>query len=483
MLWQETSQWNSTLHGTDQCSTTCTETTQHWLLSSSRKMHNMPYFAYMIHTITLIATSTTREIGESVLFQPVLKASLTCHSWIITAHISLGHLECHWKYFNRQVDKTCQLLQFLSHHPTAPTHLLSPLQVELTNINDIYDSCKPTIISAINHLTTDPSFDEHVNGNTCHKRSLLPFLGDALRWLTGTATTKDVNSIKECVNQLIETQSTQQETLVHIVSILHITRCAAQVNRHGINILMDKVDETSHDVNNLYNLTTSLATSLSYHQLTLYIRWVLANLWDSLSYIKTVSTHTMDYTDAAMTGTLSPHILPIMDLKKMLSHIEETLPSALHLPVSCEDTLHFYWYLCTHVLIANRQFLLLIDVPIQDRSQQLSVYKIFTFDIPHGNFTVCYDISTQYLGIIQDETMAVEISPWQFMICQEANGQFCTISTPFQPLANPPSCITALYTKNAASISTRCSLQIRKTSDVSMPSQLAPSVWILTTIP
>ena len=152
----------------------------------------------------------------------------------------------------------------------------------------------------------------------------------------------------------------------------------------------------------------------------------------------------MDYTDAATRGTLSPHILLIKDLKRMLSHIEETLPSTLHLPVSSEDTLHFYRYLHTHVLIANKQFLLRIHVPIQDQSKQLSIYKIFTLDIPHGNFTACYDISTQYLGITQDETMAVEISPQQFRICQEADGQFCTIPTPFQLLANPPSCITSL---------------------------------------
>ena len=69
-----------------------------------------------------------------------------------------------------------------------------------------------------------------------------------------------------------------------------------------------------------------------------------------------------------MTGTLLPHVLPIMDLERMLVHIEETLPPTLHPPVSSEDTLHFYRYLCTHVLIANKQFLLLIDVPIQDRS-------------------------------------------------------------------------------------------------------------------
>ena len=28
----------------------------------------------------------------------------------------------------------------------------------------------------------------------------------------------------------------------------------------------------------------------------------------------------------------------------------------------------------------------------------------------------------------------------QFQTCQQANGQFCHISTPFQPLANPPTC-------------------------------------------
>ena len=95
--------------------------------------------------------------------------------------------------------------------------------------------------------------------------------------------------------------------------------------------------------------------------------------------------------------------------------------------------------------------------------------------------TACYDINTQYLRIMQDETMAVEISPQQIRICQEANGQFCTIPTPSQLLENQLSCIIALYAKNIASISARCSLQIRRTSDVSMPSQLTLNIWILTT--
>ena len=116
---------------------------------------------------------------------------------------------------------------------------------------------------------------------------------------------KDVSSIKARINQLTATQSSKQKTLVHIISILNVTQYAAQVNRHIINILMDKVDETPHDISNLYNLTTSLATSVSFHQLILHIRSVFANLHDSLNYIRMVSTHTMDYIDAATSGTLS----------------------------------------------------------------------------------------------------------------------------------------------------------------------------------
>ena len=206
----------------------------------------------------------------------------------------------------------------------------------------------------------------------------------------------------------------QQETMAHILSILNMTWYAAQINRQHINILMDRVDEMVQDVNNLYNLTTSLATSLSYYQLVLHIRSVLANLQDLLSYIKSVLMHIMDFVDAATTGALLPNVLFIADLKQMLSHIEESLPTTMHLPVSSEDTLHFYRYLHTHVLIANRQFLLLIDVPIQDQTQQISIYRIFTLDIPHGNFTACYEVDTKYLAITWDKTMAVEMLYQQY---------------------------------------------------------------------
>ena len=141
-----------------------------------------------------------------MIFQPVLQAYPTRHFWIVTVHISLGNLECHWKLFKRQ------------QHPSASTQFLTTLQLELSNIQDIYKSSETTIISTINLISSNQP-----HPITRCKRSLLPFLGTALSWLSGTATTKDICSIKTRINQLIATQSSQCNTLVHIISILNVT--------------------------------------------------------------------------------------------------------------------------------------------------------------------------------------------------------------------------------------------------------------------
>ena len=213
--------------------------------------------------------------------------------------------------------------------------------------------------------------------------------------------------------------------------------------------------------------------------MTLHIKSVFANLCDSFHYIQTVSTHTMEYIDASTSGTLLPHVLPVIDLQ-MLQHIADTLPPTLHLPISPEDTLHFYRYLCTHILIKNKQFLLLIDISIQDRSCQVTIHHTLTLDIPHGNYSAHYDVNTKYFGVTKDATMAVELSTTQFQACQQVNGQFCCIPTPFQPLANPPTCIAALYAKSKTGLASKCSLQICKTTTTNLPTQIAPDVWILT---
>ena len=49
---------------------------------------------------------------------------------------------------------------------------------------------------------------------------------------------------KKRISSLIETQENQQKTMVHIVSILNLTRYETQVNRQWINIIFKGIDKT-----------------------------------------------------------------------------------------------------------------------------------------------------------------------------------------------------------------------------------------------
>ena len=89
--------------------------------------------------------------------------------------------------------------------------------------------------------------------------------------LTGTAMIKDVDSIKTRINQLTGTQHNQEETLVHIISILSVTRYATHIDREYINIVMSAAEKMHQDVTTLYNITHSLYTSLSYQQIVLHM--------------------------------------------------------------------------------------------------------------------------------------------------------------------------------------------------------------------
>ena len=66
--------------------------------------------------------------------------------------------------------------------------------------------------------------------------------------------------------------------------------------------------------------------------------------------------------------------LQVEEQRNMLRHIESELPSMMHLPISLDNTLPFYQYLSPHVLKGDKQFLLLTDVPTQNRAQQLQIY-------------------------------------------------------------------------------------------------------------
>ena len=246
---------------------------------------------------------------------------------------------------------------------------------------------------------------------------------------------------------------------------------------------MKELTKSNEDIRALLNVTNQLATQVQVQNIVLHLRAMLTNLRDCLHFMKQLANHVLEYIDTATTGTLTPHLIPVPKLQKMLYQIELELPPNIYLPIPSSDPLHFYRYLQSHILVEENQFLPLIDVPIQDRAQQIQIYKIVNLPVPVGNYSMRYTMDNKYLGVTYDRTKVMDIPEDQFKLCKEANGQFFPLMTPLQPLTNPPSCVAALYTKNSREINHLCELTTKTQPELYLPIPLTSNMWAIISSP
>ena len=61
---------------------------------------------------------------------------------------------------------------------------------------------------------------------------------------------------------------------------------------------------------------------------------------------------------------------------------------------------------------------------------------------------------------------------------KQANGQLCNIDAPSQPLANPPSCITAIYAKKMQELNIDALYKLGYNATI--PTPITSNLWILT---
>ena len=81
-----------------------------------------------------------------------------------------------------------------------------------------------------------------------------------------------------------------------------------------MNVVMEAVQRTHNDVTTLFNVMSSIYTHINCQQILLHICSILANLRDSLYYMRQIAMHAMDYIFVATAGILSPHVLQVEDL-------------------------------------------------------------------------------------------------------------------------------------------------------------------------
>ena len=160
---------------------------------------------------------------------------------------------------------------------------------------------------------------------------------------------------------------------------------------------MGAVEKTHRDITMLYNIMHSLYNSLNYQQIILHTGSILANLWDSLYYMREVAIHTMDWIDAATTGILSPNVL----LLKIWGKCYQTLRKCFLLP--CTYQFHQKLHSISTDIYVPASWLLM------NNSYYWSMYQ---YRIMHNKWKYMKYLIWIYLREISQHAMTYNTSTW-----------------------------------------------------------------------
>jgi hypothetical protein len=206
-------------------------------------LQEMNYLRF--YFLTLLSGVTTLFSNENVLFRKVKPLSISQSTWLITLIIDL-------KPYDVMLDKSLQQLQELSEVAWSRCNTFEGF------VDEKYTHHLDTISEELIYLNKSRSqllsvFQGYRTLHNRRKRSILPFAGDILSFLFGTASESDMSNINKHINLLGENQEKLRHVMEHSLTFINMTGQRTFENRVRINKLSDGLGELTQAFRMLSN--------------------------------------------------------------------------------------------------------------------------------------------------------------------------------------------------------------------------------------
>ena len=314
-------------------------------------------------------TAQSLIVRENVVFNKISERSSSRSTWTITLLLNLSPyrtlLENALKNITSIANANMAIIRkkIINIDPTFKMHF-DDLNDRLSHLNKVRNE-KIDI------------FDDYNSMGNRKKRSLIPFVGDALSYLFGTVSGADLEGIRKAVNTL----NTNQEKIQHVVnsslSIINMSHNKIVENRDRINKLNEGLSEIyislNKDTTEINAEINQLKTALSYYlQLNSLVDSAKQLMTETLSFLSNFQSQI----NVLSTGRISPNIILPSKLLEVLLEIKSKLPEDLKLPIRPSKRLwDFYKILTCSTIFENDKVMIMIRVPLITIGNKLNVYK------------------------------------------------------------------------------------------------------------
>ena len=272
-----------------------------------------------------------------------------------------------------------------------------------------------------------------------NKRSILPFVGDILGALFGTASSSDVREINRQLNVLAESDTQIRHVLQRTITVLNHTYIGTVENRQTINDLIEVSEGLKRQFLSLTSDVRGLLISFKHFTLRyLQIQQQLSMVYRSAVRFQAKLGRLKIMIDSALRGVVAQDMIPPQVLFNILRDIRGHLKSNLELPFPTHEPLEQYYRLlkCSVVPVTNG-FLVITTIPLRDTVSEFDVYALQTIPIPYqgSDIVTSYEIREKFMAISMDRTKVTFLNEIELAMCTHEALQFCPIRSPIYKIA------------------------------------------------
>jgi len=270
---------------------------------------------------------------------------------------------------------------------------------------------------------------------------------------------RNVRKLKRNMKILQDQNILQDKQIRETAHYLNLTTLEVLEHRRVLTELDYRIQQLANtnsilekEVDNLRYVTATLVELQSVgHQLTMGIDALSGNVDRLYEYMRVLASH-----------EVHPMILPPRELKRVLEEarpvIRET-DSRLAFPADPEaDIWSYYPIMRITPIVAYDCLIILLTIPLVDRSNELSVYKVHNLPAldPSGLFAFTYELEGDYLALTDTRSHLALPSADEVHLCQTTRGHVCSLSTALYTAEGNTWCLYALFTNDKEGIEKRC---------------------------
>lgn len=354
-------------------------------------------------------------LNKGVIFVNQGNFLLTTSHWTLVVDIPFDEFDSQLSQLKEHLQNLRQLIKAAQRKDVENTALLGSLwnytAIEAKNLDRMLKEQDVEYRDLKSLVTLDIDLRK--------KRALIDLGGDLLKFLFGTATSKEV----EDLNARIARIKTNQEKIVHILeaqtTVLNETLIAVKENRQRIKMLIQGQEHLIKTVHT-YNYSFFFGT-------------VLRNMEVAIAEFRSQITSLRAAIEVLEQGRLSSYFVPRRTLYNALVDINNHLPIDITLiePLRRDNLFKYYQLISVTAIALPNTLRLFVDIPLMNPERFFDLFEVIGFPVYYSEISMFVYYRTEYnfIALSKNRQAYMLLNTYEVLKCRTGTISICSPET------------------------------------------------------